>query len=634
MTAEDINRAEVFLSSVNVGQLLHAREDLKRVFEKYGKSLHSQRTYGARLDQFLDWARSQDWWPEGRRFRLQNQCCPSRPVSGIRHMRDIKLTRRQGAYTQYRLRPEEMSDSLKLAIAQYRTYLTAASCPERVRDKVSENTANNYLQNLLLMLGFLYHHESISREELSLEHLIPVIQLEDIDHLTPLEQKKIWRKVATALKAWLSSFFTFTQEENQSISPRTRVGRLNALEALAFYLYRNEVQEAGEYHSIPIFVVLKDLINQQVREVKRWQQAKRKVSDQSMKWPDPVEGETALETLQRNLVEPLRLMCRPRYQKGILRPPKTMAIALQKFLKWALMTTIPPRRQQDHRTLKISLCCDVKRPDYVPADGVYFPVPPAQLREQDVDGLVSDNYIARVYVFHGKPYPQGVWVLFLEGYKTDDSYGSFSIMIPNVPYKNDGTCLYDYFDAYFCGRWVASGTQRSHPYVWWDHSLLGQQGEWIAPGLLAFDSKEEWPHEVPWRWQYAFVLPNTGKLGNETSYAGSFMRTAKQYLKKSTSPHTMRYIWATWGFQKRLNEMQMRSLAYAMGHSLEMLRDMYESVSQPEKLRAISEVINAELLESFESAGIEPFGLPEDVVVAYLKRLSPEERQRLWNLAS
>jgi hypothetical protein len=92
----------------------------------------------------------------------------------------------------------------------------------------------------------------------------------------------------------------------------------------------------------------------------------------------------------------------------------------------------------------------------------------------------------------------------------------------------------------------------------------------------------------------------------------------------------MRYIWATWAYQVRLNDAQLRSLAYAMGHTVETLRGMYERCTPEEKRRPIEEAIDELLFDQPPPA--EPMvevSHEWESLLQQLQKLSPAEREQL-----
>jgi hypothetical protein len=47
---------------------------------------------------------------------------------------------------------------------------------------------------------------------------------------------------------------------------------------------------------------------------------------------------------------------------------------------------LPARRQQEYRTARIALSCPITRPEGVPQNGLYHPLPPYEVREKRRDG--------------------------------------------------------------------------------------------------------------------------------------------------------------------------------------------------------------------------------------------------------
>jgi hypothetical protein len=92
----------------------------------------------------------------------------------------------------------------------------------------------------------------------------------------------------------------------------------------------------------------------------------------------------------------------------------------------------------------------------------------------------------------------------------------------------------------------------------------------------------------------------------------------------------MRYIWATWAYQVQLNDAQFRSLAYAMGHKVETLRQMYERCTPEEKRRPIEEAIDELLFDQPPSVEPTVEATPQWAsLLAQLQQLSPAEREQL-----
>lgn len=106
MTANEVESAKKYMKTLPINKLLHMRQALQSAFEKNNVSKHSRNTYGSRIEQFLNWAAQQIWWPGSRRAKLKLECSPSmRTQHGSTS--SSKLTERQGTYRKYLLKPQE-----------------------------------------------------------------------------------------------------------------------------------------------------------------------------------------------------------------------------------------------------------------------------------------------------------------------------------------------------------------------------------------------------------------------------------------------------------------------------------------------------------------------------------------------
>jgi hypothetical protein len=634
MTEEKAKEADECLRKQPIKRFLSVQNDLQSGFDLMNASQASRNTYSARLEWFLNLAKDRYWWPTAQTISIQDQCRPGRHLSGRRHYSDLPLTVRSGRYEKYRFTKDQMLPYLRAEIEDFYCFLTAAVYPKRVWNSVKQLTADRYVQDIELELGYWHHIRGVPLEELSLDLLVPLVTEEQLETLSHREQRNLWDEKQLYIEEWTEAYFQEIQQRNNSLSPRSKNGKLTALQRLGHYRYRHQVRRKSDYDAIPVLNTIQEKISQEVKVIKKWQKTRTYVANQERKWPDVVEGETALTTLRRLVVEPLRLETRPRRKNGAFREGDVIAKSTQHYLKWAFVSDLPPRRQYAYRTTRIALSCPVNRPSDVPADGYYFPLPPPAVRDKNHDGTIADNYFYRTYAYKGKLHPEGLWVLELCSYKTDETYGVYSMPIPNREFE-DGSRFYEYLEHYLCGWWMAGQFRNRHRYTWWDTKLKGQVGHWITKGWMEFEPKDMEVSEEPrgplWRWGYLLPLPETGEQGCGTAFGGSFERTSYQLIGKRITPHMMRYFWATWAFQVGLTDRELESLAYAMGHSAKTLREMYERCTQQEKLRPIFEVIDRLLFEDLEDAPVSEKTDDQAFIrlVAELRRLTPEERQQI-----
>ena len=330
------------------------------------------------------------------------------------------------------------------------------------------------------------------------------------------------------------------------------------------------------------------------------------------------------------LIEPLRLECRPRQSTGDFCKGHIIAKSLLTYLMFAEMGLMPPGRQQEMRSYRIALCCPIQRPDTVPPTGCYWPLPPDWAREQAKNGAINDNYLYFTYHHDGKVYEEGVWVYEKRDFKTKKCHGVRINLVPNFRFE-DGKCFYDYFEQYLCGLWYSGACKNGQRYTWWDSERRGDYGKWRSLGRAEFCT-EKTPLFVrsnkaeDWVSSYLFIVPATGRQFSDGQLSDLFGRVSFRVIYKRMTPHTFRYVWATFGCQSGLSDAQLRSLAVTMGCTLETLRRMYERTSPTEKNRPIQEIIQL-LLKPYSQSQ------DDDAILADIKakipRLSPAQREEL-----
>ncbi len=124
--------------------------------------------------------------------------------------------------------------------------------------------------------------------------------------------------------------------------------------------------------------------------------------------------------------------------------------------------------------------------------------------------------------------------------------------------------------------------------------------------------------------------PLTGELPSETDFGKAFANPAYRLTGKQITPHVMRAVWATWGAEMGLNEQQMMALAYAMGHSIQTLRRVYERLTPEEKRQPIDQVIN-EVILGQEAEGSAAAAMPLEQAMAVFRQLSLQDQLLLKN---
>ena len=641
LTGVKIKTAKEFMRTQSLDALLNARVAQQRSFKLLERSQKMREIYQRSLENFLVWCGQQHWWTGEKPSQYSPNaiefCCPSfRDKHG--HKARKKLTRRRNVHITYKLQPEEISLDLQTELDKFYQFLTEPEHPQRIGKFVKKPVADKYLSQVLLFLGWFHRFEEVPLDQLNLNLLIPGICREDLKGLTEGEQKKLWTKSRKQVEMWLNRYLTFLRESMGSTSPRTKQGKFSSLSVLGRFQYRTEVEVSRDYKQIPILQVIENQHQRNSGKVNTWNRNKYYVADQEQKWPDVEDGQTALTSVQENLLERLRLDCLPKSKNNKLREGSAITKSEQRFLVWFLLAGIPARRQEEYRNLKLPLSCPVQRPSAsdLPENGVHYPLPPAEVRDQRYDGTVEDNYIYKTYFYKGKLHKGGLWVLDIQEYKMQDKYGPQSIVIKNRRFK-DGAYLYDYFEHYLYGWWLPGGRKKQQLYDWWQQDLKGRRGRWVSLGRASFEPCDAYcfgdeAKDSYWAWGYFFVQPQTGQPNNASQFAELVETAAYQCTGKQISPHIMRSVWATWAYQIGLTDQQKSSLAYAMGHDLRTLKSLYERSSSGEKRRLIEEVIDQVFFDEEVLSQPVPQSAESSSLEQRLRGLTKAQRQQLVEL--
>lgn len=640
-TKAEVQAAKDFMRTQGVETLLDARIAQQQSFKLVERSQKMREIYQRSLEKFLVWCVQQAWWTEKKSFQYspnskEYRCSDLRGEYGSKAQK--KLTHRQSLHPNYRLKPREVSIGLQADLNEFYQFLTKPEYKQRIGKPIKKSCADRYVSEILLFLGWFHQFESVPLDQLNLNFLIPRICKEDLKGLTEKEQKKLWIKHRKYFEVWLSRYLTFLRTIMESNSPRTKQGKLKSLSALGRFQYRTEVEVSLDYKQIPVLQVIENQHKNNYRKIKSWNQSKRFVADQEQKWPDVKDEQTVLSAVREDILEPLRLECFPKHKSNKLRPGSAIVKSEQQFLAWFFLAGMPARRQEEYRDLKIALSCPVQRPPIsdLPENGVYHPLPPAEVRDQRYDGTVEDNYIYKTYFYNGKFYNEGLWILDIQEYKMVDKYGPQSIVIKNRRFE-DGTYLYDYFDHYLYGWWLPGGRKKQQIYDWWQQDLKGRRGRWVSLGRAVFEpcdacyiSKEA--QDSFWVWGYFFLQPLTGRCNTASRFEDLVETAAYHYTGKQVSPHIMRAVWATWAYQMRLTDQQKSSLAYAMGHDIRTLKTLYERSTLEEKRRPIEETIDRLFFDGEVMHQPVPLLIKSSSLEQKLQSLTNSQKQQLVKL--
>ncbi|MBW4542279.1 MAG: hypothetical protein KME43_24550 [Myxacorys chilensis ATA2-1-KO14] len=638
LTQAEKEVAIAFLKTLPAHDIVRVLEALHLGFEQLGTSQASRNNYAPRILDWHEWSKSQSWYPSPIRS-VTDLRCPS-IVTGRGAAASQKLTDRTGRYSRYRLQPEQQSLTLQADLAALDAFLTDFYHVDRLINlkPIKRSSMNLYRRELELMLGFRSQHDAhpIAVSALQLTHLVPLVEEEQLEDMTSKQIRQLWKHLQQSFSDWWVRYDRFLLAVCESTSPRTRVNKLCALIALAKYVYRHQVDLDRDYASIPIIKLFYSYLDAEVQRANGWTAKRQTVVNFEHKWIERREGQTALAAIWEQVVLPLQKETRLRDQWGQLRRGRAIAKSQKSLMIWHRLSSYPAARQSVLRTLKIATYCPITRPEDVPPDGWYLPKVPLEWRELDRDRRPLDNCLYRTYTHQGKEYPKGVYVLEVCADKTAQVYGVQQYVIADQQF-DDGTCLYDVYQSYLCGQWLPEGDKNDWLYDWWVQEWRGQRGRWVTKGRMEFEPDPQLqplnsPEHTGFQsaWSYLFVNPLTGELPSEVGFGKAFENPAYRLTGKRITPHILRAVWATWGGEMGLNEQQMMALAYAMGHSIQTLRRVYERVTPEEKRRSIDQVID-EVVLGQGAADSRAAAIPLEQAMVAFRRLSPQDQLLLKN---
>lgn len=535
-----IEQAESFLKTVDAQTFIaEALDAQNKGFAYFEVSSKTEYTYRCALKKILAFASNhQDEFPPDR--------IPSKVRRGYGRVADNPVVYRpnQG---EYGLKQSQLTEVLSAQISDWKKFRTQKYYPGRKEDQVSESTFEGNYNCLLLILGWKVNILGEDINSLSLETLIPCL-----GRGATFEQHK---EVLEYVELWLCDFLTFLQTERLIESSGTPLNICFCLLAVAKFHYRH-FDEDDNYAQVPLIRFIRNRINQLSKQKK----TEQSVADMSKKWME-------LPVFRDEVLEPLRLCCRRRKNCGDMRSLSAVAWSLEGYVIVGNLTYMPPRRQQEIRDLKMSLSCPIKRPANLAPGGLVHPLPP--------DRLIGKNRK------HGFLYrdEKGIWYRDMtpESYKTGHIYGHQVLKIPNIRFS-DASSFYDYLEMWLYGYYYAP------------NGVLKANGSKFDPAGCY--QPRIYETRALFNPDHNFVFCQQNSTNFKATNVGKFFTNLCHGLTGvRVTPHLLRDIYATYYLDQGASDALIRSLAYAMGHSVETLRKIYDRRRPEQKRRQIDEAV-------------------------------------------
>lgn len=470
LTNLEIVAALSFGKQVSLEQFSKARYIQQEVFEELEVPSNSQRNYRAALNKMLTWCEQQSWWDTVVTSEQQLTL----PGKQKRSTVDIQITNRtykdeQGKPLQeYKyglgaVSGDEIPQKLLSELDAFKRFRTNPD-GSNLKQVVKESTLDKDLKHIRLILGWLYRIRGIPLAELSFKQIVLLVFLkpgedqESVRAKAQVAAQQVFELANDYIK-WLKASPKAERPEARGRgieSTHTEDSVLDTFLLVAEFIYRQENESNQRVRAKNITVV--KLLRQQISAAKGLTESSSCVSAQSKKileWSEFLA-----------FVERLRQECHPRLVgKGssseinisvdYTRTLPAIAYSYQCFLLAALMSYIPPQRQQIYRNLRIP---------YPGASPQKFLINSNnQGKQKDEENLNTGLLLfpeVRTTEVHHKDYPlapagvsgylykeASLWYihLFPDEYKTGKNYEELSIKVPNIQYP-DGRYFYQYLE--------------------------------------------------------------------------------------------------------------------------------------------------------------------------------------------
>ncbi|BAT53460.1 unknown protein [Nostoc sp. NIES-3756] len=423
ITNSEIEKALDFMKSLSLELLFEAIDIQQKVFDELLISEKSQYTYRAALNQFLKWCEQQPWWIENFSTASPISNARKRKISYAQDSKEITSDNQNDAeqpipkqhYALGTRKEYTLVEHIQEVMVALQKFFTEQN-QQQNRKIISPTTAQQYLKQTRLILGWFYRIEKVPIEKLDLELIVPVSD--------PAASQKTLQ-VAERYLAWLKA-----DPQNEIIdkrgrgvdSPYTEFAVFRTLLVLAKFLYYQKMgfHAREQYDDLPVIQELRKAMAIAQKKVKEHRHIVLN-RDLILTWSEILV-----------VVENLRKQCRLKYQ--IINKSHLIEIAeiYQIFIIIAFMTYLPPQRQQLYRNLKFV---------------------------DSYEAIVSEksNEVVSGYVYQENE----DWIIhwLSDSYKTTKKYNEIKLKIPNILYA-DGRSFYQYLE-----EWLKIYTYQSKPHL-------------------------------------------------------------------------------------------------------------------------------------------------------------------------
>jgi hypothetical protein len=370
LTAWEIEQAFELMQRIKPEQLQSALLVQHQLFEEQQVPERIRRTYRAALNQLLAWCQEQAWFSSELATEPQTLKPPKkvrRSAQDLRKPRDNPREERNQPFSGYKyalgsVKGDTVNPQLQRELDDFAAFRLQPDLP--TFQAVRPRTVERELASIRQLLGWLYRVKEYSIELLSLNQIIPYV-----DKASPEQTEQVGQEVralADEYMRWRRSRQKDELEKFLTSNPDTST--FSTFLSVAKFVYRKEISLAAESHlredrqELPLITKLKASLKAWTLKQPKKKPKRSRPEENSLKPELTGEPELTGWTEILAIVEQLRAECQPRLllenqtrkkamSFGPLRSLSAIAQSYQRFLLFALMSYLPPARQQTYRNL-------------------------------------------------------------------------------------------------------------------------------------------------------------------------------------------------------------------------------------------------------------------------------------------
>ncbi|WP_204140730.1 hypothetical protein [Halomicronema sp. CCY15110] len=578
-TLADKANTEYALSNLPIERLYDWEAVLETGFNVEQKENKNRSAHRSHVRRFVNWCFENGILINPAILTQKQKRIPEQPQAVGKRP---KLRPNDIDFSKFALAEKDLTADQAQLLKTYGDYLEKTRQRQRRQKSIRDTTSSMRQRAVRKFWGFLHNQRGIPKEGLTFDSIIGLADFQD--------------QVAT--DQVIDDFEDLALEYADFMAARGCVNRtissdLVSLTRLCQYQYRGQyLNKHG--NDIPLMGRLRELINY-YEELSSNELAAIPLE---LKWLD-------LPHVINHVTLPAFRWTEHRTATWSKRSDTKIADDFANAIMFAVFTLMPPRRSGEWCRAKIAMACDLKsRPDDLREGEWIWPLP-SDRRSQDE---IKFSYLTRQYV-HVDPqtgekfgpylgtmppadrYLERVPMWFKDtpprAAKSGDSHRYQRITILNRQVYQ-GKTLYDFLEAYLMGywrdkrgNWVSLGRSLERPHEKFKYHEL-------RSSLLKI---EEASGEQPAGW--FFLGRKSGKairigdFGTKFALAFNRMTMHAQLGRRYMNPHLMRSVYAVYMIENSSSLAELKSLATAMGHTMETLERIYDKRRPDQKMRLI-----------------------------------------------